>query len=151
MALEAMDIWTKAPQIHSTAPIVRNTVLIISHVTFRDCRVHIFSDNLSRNSCIRKSSPLRQGQPSWFHMYREGGRHSSKMAVRNEKRWISLILRKNGGLFAVNAEWYHARRLDCQASSKRAVYDTHANFENLWMRNSLGWYGLRRRHERLAN
>ena len=31
---------------------VRNSVLIISQVTFRDCRVHIFSDNLSRNSCI---------------------------------------------------------------------------------------------------
>ena len=29
---------------------VRNSVLIISHITFRDCRVHIFSDNLSRNS-----------------------------------------------------------------------------------------------------
>ena len=31
---------------------VRISVLIISHITFRDCRVHIFSDNLSRNSCI---------------------------------------------------------------------------------------------------
>ena len=31
---------------------VRNSILIISHITFRDCRVHIFSDNLSRNSCI---------------------------------------------------------------------------------------------------
>ena len=31
---------------------VRNSVLVISHITFRDCRVHIFSDNLSRNSCI---------------------------------------------------------------------------------------------------
>ena len=31
---------------------VRNSVLIISHITFQDCRVHIFSDNLSRNSCI---------------------------------------------------------------------------------------------------
>ena len=29
----------------------RNSVLIISHITFRDCRVHIFSDNLSRNIC----------------------------------------------------------------------------------------------------
>ena len=29
---------------------VRNSVLLISHITFRDCRVHIFSDNLSRNS-----------------------------------------------------------------------------------------------------
>ena len=31
---------------------IRNSVLIISHITFRDCRVHIFSDNLSRNGCI---------------------------------------------------------------------------------------------------
>ena len=29
---------------------VRNSVLIISHITFRDCHVHIFSDNLSRNA-----------------------------------------------------------------------------------------------------
>ena len=28
---------------------VRNSVLIISH---RDCRVHSFSDNVSRNSCM---------------------------------------------------------------------------------------------------
>ena len=31
---------------------VRNSVLFISHITFRDCRVHIFFDNLSRNSSI---------------------------------------------------------------------------------------------------
>jgi len=31
---------------------VRNSVLIIKNVTFRDCRVHIFSD-LSRNSGIK--------------------------------------------------------------------------------------------------
>ena len=31
---------------------VRKSVLIISHITFRDCRVQSFSDNLSRNSCI---------------------------------------------------------------------------------------------------
>ena len=30
---------------------VRNSVLTISHIAFPDCRVHIFSDNLSRNSC----------------------------------------------------------------------------------------------------
>ena len=28
---------------------VRNGLLIISNITFRNCRVHIFSDNLSRN------------------------------------------------------------------------------------------------------
>ena len=32
---------------------VRNSVLIISHITFRDCRLHTFSDNLSRNNCKR--------------------------------------------------------------------------------------------------
>ena len=31
---------------------VRNSVLSISHITFRDCCVHSFSDNLSRNSYI---------------------------------------------------------------------------------------------------
>ena len=31
---------------------VRNSVLTISHNTLRDCRVHIFSDILSRNSCM---------------------------------------------------------------------------------------------------
>ena len=34
---------------------VRKSVLIISHITFRNCRVHSFSDNLSRNSCIHRS------------------------------------------------------------------------------------------------
>ena len=31
---------------------VSNSVSIVSHITLRDCRVHSFSDNLSRNSCI---------------------------------------------------------------------------------------------------
>ena len=35
---------------------VRNSVLRISHIIFRVCRVHIFSDNLSRNSCIQISN-----------------------------------------------------------------------------------------------
>ena len=35
---------------------VTKSILIISHVTFRDCRVHIFSDNLSRNSRISQSN-----------------------------------------------------------------------------------------------
>ena len=29
-------------------------ILITSHIAFRDCRVHTFSDNLSRNSSIRQ-------------------------------------------------------------------------------------------------
>ena len=34
---------------------VTNSVLVISQITFRDCWVHIFSDILSRNSCIQGS------------------------------------------------------------------------------------------------
>ena len=49
------DYWRKATKVGSTAAVARNSVLIISHITFRDCRVHIFSDNLSRNNCIRNS------------------------------------------------------------------------------------------------
>ena len=33
----------------------RNSVSTISHITFRDCCVHFFSDILSRNSCIQGS------------------------------------------------------------------------------------------------
>ena len=46
------ECYKKATKICSAATVVRKSVLIISHITFRDCRVHIFSDNLSRNSCI---------------------------------------------------------------------------------------------------
>ena len=31
---------------------VRNSELIVSRITFWDCRVHIFSDNLPRNGCL---------------------------------------------------------------------------------------------------
>ena len=61
MAGEAMDIclWVlkESNKSRFDSYSVRNSVLIISHITFRDCRVHIFSDNLSRNSCIHTQSP----------------------------------------------------------------------------------------------
>ena len=43
---------------------VRNSVLIISHITFRDCRLHTFSDNLSRNN--RKRSLKLTLLESWL-------------------------------------------------------------------------------------
>ena len=42
----------------------RKSALIISHITFRDCRVHSFSDNLSRNSCKHLLSTLKPCPPS---------------------------------------------------------------------------------------
>ena len=48
---------------------VRNSVLIISHITFWDCRMHIASDNLSRNSCILEAkSPTLYRICIYFHV-----------------------------------------------------------------------------------
>ena len=60
MAGEAVDIcpWElkESNKSRFDSYSVRNSVLNISHITFRDCRVHIFSNNLSRNSCIQTSA-----------------------------------------------------------------------------------------------
>ena len=57
MAREAMDVCLLVLKENSKNRFdsysVGNSVLIISHITFLDFRVHIFSENLSRNSCIR--------------------------------------------------------------------------------------------------
>ena len=52
MAREATDIclrvlW-KATKVGLTATVVRNSVLIISHITFRDCRLHFFLTTFSK-------------------------------------------------------------------------------------------------------
>ena len=56
MTGDAMDVCLRVVKESSKSRFdslsVRNSVLIISHITFRDCRLHIFSDNRSRNSCI---------------------------------------------------------------------------------------------------
>ena len=56
MAREAMDICLQVLKESNKRRLesytARNRVLIISHITFRDCRVHIFNDNRPRNSCI---------------------------------------------------------------------------------------------------
>ena len=55
MAGEAMDICLRVLKESNKSRFdsysVRNSVLNISHITFRDCRVHIFFESLSRNSC----------------------------------------------------------------------------------------------------
>ena len=60
MTREAMDVCLRVLKESNKSRFdsysVRNSVLIISHITFRDCRVHIFSDNLYRNSCITNTN-----------------------------------------------------------------------------------------------
>ena len=66
MAREAMDVCLRVLKESNKSRFdsysVRKSVLIISHITFRDCRVHSFSDNLSRNSCIRTIDSSPDGQ-----------------------------------------------------------------------------------------
>ena len=56
MTREAMDVCLRVVKESNKSMFdsfsVRNSVLIISHITFRDCRLDISSHNLSRNSCI---------------------------------------------------------------------------------------------------
>ena len=57
MAQEAVDVCLRVLKESNKKKFdsysVKNTVFIISHITFRDCRVHILADNLSQNSCIQ--------------------------------------------------------------------------------------------------
>ena len=73
MALEATDICLQVRNENnkSTATVIRNNVLIISHIIFRDCHVHIFSD---KTSCpvfskifIKRSFFLVWGMPLGTH------------------------------------------------------------------------------------
>ena len=56
MAREVMDVCLRmleeSSKSRSDSYSVRNSVLIISHIAFRDCGVHIFPDYLSQNSFI---------------------------------------------------------------------------------------------------
>ena len=71
MAREAMDVCLRVLKESNKSRFdsysVRKSVLIISHITFRDCRVHSFSDNLSRNSCILCLVPLSPVK-LWFNI-----------------------------------------------------------------------------------
>ena len=80
MAREAIDVclWVlkESNNRRFDSYSVRNSLLIMSHITFRDCRVHIFSDNLSWNSCIWVNiATVSYTRPSWRcvqSLYEEG-------------------------------------------------------------------------------
>ena len=59
MAREAMSLCLRVLKENNKSRFdnyrVRNSVLIISHIIVRDCRVQFFSDNLSQNSCIQRT------------------------------------------------------------------------------------------------
>ena len=56
IARDTMDICLRVLKESSKFRLGGCSVSDISHITFRDCRVHIFSDNPSRNSCIHQKT-----------------------------------------------------------------------------------------------
>ena len=68
MAREAIDVCLRVLKKSNKSRFdgysVKKSALIMSHITFRDCRVHSFSDNLSRNSCMSRT--LRWPQPIYM-------------------------------------------------------------------------------------
>ena len=71
----------KVKKLVLTATVVRNSVLIISHITFRDCRVHIFSDNLSRNSCILAHYLCALFEPIFLYVFLEKDFNGKKKKI----------------------------------------------------------------------
>ena len=63
---------------------VRNSVLIISQITYQDCRVHIFSGNLSRNSCIN----IQQGLEEYYWI---PGIDRNRVLFREEGKFLNGI------------------------------------------------------------
>ena len=61
-----LRVLTESNKRFDTATVVRNSVSIISYITFHDCPVHIFSDNLSQNGCIRSELPGRSSMDGFF-------------------------------------------------------------------------------------
>ena len=73
MAREVMDVCLRVLKESNKSRFdsysIRNSVLIISHVTFWDCRMYIFSDNLFRNSCTSEAkSPTLYRSCIYFHV-----------------------------------------------------------------------------------
>ena len=72
MARKAMDVCLQVLKESSKSRFdsysFRNSVLIISHISFWDCRVHNFSDNLFQNSCIDLKVPVFTSSRSIVYM-----------------------------------------------------------------------------------
>ena len=79
MAREAMDMCLRVLKESNKRSFdsysVRNSVLIISHITFRGCCGEFFSDNLSQNSCIPNMV-----SPCWLRRISQGDWRQSETA-----------------------------------------------------------------------
>ena len=90
----------------------RNSVLIISHITFWDSHMHIFSDNSSWNSCIYK-----------FH------KHNSHKSKKTGFLWLERIF------YLVWAEGWHSVTRECvptQGGWYQQVHDLAWQLSHGW-------------------
>ena len=118
IAWETMDICLRMlkesnkSRFHSYS--VRNNVLIISHIAFGDCRVHIFFNNLSRNSlrngciCI---TPYNVTEATTLH-YRgpegtpfEGGVFTTRLVFPPDYPLSPPKMRFTCEMFHPNGKW----------------------------------------------
>ena len=89
MAREAMDVCLRELKESNKSRFdsysVKNSVLIISHITFRDCRVHFFSDNFSRNSgmLVTLTSPLTLGKSMFLSRVKERPQGSGERELKS--------------------------------------------------------------------
>ena len=82
---------------------MRNSVLIISHITFWDCRMHIFSNNPSWNSCmyinsanIIPTSPKKKTGCLWLErmfylVWAEGSHNVTCECVPTQGGWYQQV------------------------------------------------------------
>ena len=54
-----LRVLKESNKLGSTGTVVRNSVLMISHITFRDCRVHIFPTTFLEIAVYRRA-PRRE-------------------------------------------------------------------------------------------
>ena len=91
MTQEAMDVCLRVLKESNKRSFdsysVWNSLLIISLITFRDRRVHIFADNLSRNSCIHTNMDYPSLQAATIH-----ARQNYKLRYeRNDQKRFTII------------------------------------------------------------
>ena len=65
-----LPVLKESKKIGSTASVVRNSVLVISHIAIRDCRVHIFFPTTFLEIAVYETVSTKQRQESFVILSR---------------------------------------------------------------------------------
>ena len=108
------ECWRKVTKVGSTATVVRNSVLIISQITFQDCRVHFTLDKLSRNSCMYRKLYERE----CILWYMDTSDFSQNCTSRRRVPQTSAI-------------WEHHELVVMFLTKKKSIFGTHFSVKHL--------------------